>query len=165
MVRSWLAFFVNPCWRKVSSQSIKRKRWRIEGSILSPIWYLDGLCQQKPLSSSECFEKTTRKSTYRGCTSASKSTVSMPSRARAAAAYDPAGPPPTTRTVHCLGIDILWKVIWLREKAKVRNWIHHMQRTLAGIWEPLWMGTMLYIPLTSQGWSLVKQGLEQYIES
>lgn len=44
--------------------------------------------------------------TYLGNTAASKRTVSMPSRARTVAAYEPPGPPPTTRTVQCEGIDI-----------------------------------------------------------
>lgn len=41
--------------------------------------------------------------TDRGNLSASSKTVSMPSRARQAAAYDPAGPPPTTSTVQLCG--------------------------------------------------------------
>jgi hypothetical protein len=43
---------------------------------------------------------------YRGNLSASKMTVSMPSLAKAEAAYEPAGPPPTTRTVHFSGMAI-----------------------------------------------------------
>lgn len=44
---------------------------------------------------------------YLGNFSVSNSTVSMPSRASTAAAYEPPGPPPTTNTVQCSGIDIL----------------------------------------------------------
>ena len=44
---------------------------------------------------------------YLGNLSASNSTVSIPSRASTAAVYDPPGPPPTTNTVQCSGIDIL----------------------------------------------------------
>lgn len=44
---------------------------------------------------------------YLGNFSASSNTVSIPSRASTAAVYDPPGPPPTTKTVHCSGMDIL----------------------------------------------------------
>jgi hypothetical protein len=44
---------------------------------------------------------------YLGCLSASRATTSMPSRAKAAAANDPAGPPPTTSTVQLSGTDML----------------------------------------------------------
>lgn len=44
---------------------------------------------------------------YLGNFSASNSTVSMPSRASTAVVYDPPGPPPTTNTVQCSGIDIM----------------------------------------------------------
>ena len=44
---------------------------------------------------------------YLGNFSASNSTVSMLSRASTAAVYDPPGPPPTTNTVQCSGMDIL----------------------------------------------------------
>lgn len=39
-----------------------------------------------------------------GKVSASSRTTSRPSRARTVAAYDPAGPPPTTKILHWLGI-------------------------------------------------------------
>ena len=39
--------------------------------------------------------------------SASSKTVSIPSRAKQAAAYEPAGPPPTTSTVQLLGTAIV----------------------------------------------------------
>lgn len=45
--------------------------------------------------------------TYLGCSSASRITVSIPSRASTAAAYDPAGPPPAISTVHRDGIEVL----------------------------------------------------------
>lgn len=44
--------------------------------------------------------------TYRGNFSASRTTVLMPSRAKTEAAYEPAGPPPMTSTVHLCGISI-----------------------------------------------------------
>lgn len=44
---------------------------------------------------------------YLGNSSASRRTVSMPSRARAEAQYDPAGPPPMMRTVVFCGIDMM----------------------------------------------------------
>ena len=45
--------------------------------------------------------------TYLGKISASNSTVLIPSRANAQAAYEPAGPPPATRTVVSSGIDMV----------------------------------------------------------
>jgi hypothetical protein len=51
--------------------------------------------------------ETPKMPTYLGKISASNTTVLMPSRASAAAEYEPAGPPPTTRTVHSSGIDIV----------------------------------------------------------
>jgi hypothetical protein len=57
---------------------------------------------------------------YRGNFSASRSTVSIPSLAKAAAAYDPAGPPPITRTVHRLGMETMMRCdlqnIWLAQR-------------------------------------------------
>lgn len=40
---------------------------------------------------------------YRGNLAASMTVVAMPSLARTEAVYDPAGPPPMTRTVVCEG--------------------------------------------------------------
>lgn len=48
-------------------------------------------------------------STDLGNLSASKTTVSMPSRARQEAAYEPAGPPPITSTEVRVGTDILFQ--------------------------------------------------------
>lgn len=45
-----------------------------------------------------------------GNTSASNRTVLMPSRASAAAVYEPPGPPPTTSTVHSSGIDMFLRL-------------------------------------------------------
>lgn len=43
---------------------------------------------------------------YLGKMSDSKRTTSNPSRAKTHAAKEPAGPPPTTRTVHFVGMSI-----------------------------------------------------------
>ena len=51
--------------------------------------------------------------TYLGKTSASNTTVSIPSRASEQAAYEPAGPPPITSTEVFSGIDIAFFPAWL----------------------------------------------------
>lgn len=48
--------------------------------------------------------------TYLGNLSASRTTVSIPSRAKAAAAYEPAGPPPITNTVQLSGIAMMGRM-------------------------------------------------------
>jgi hypothetical protein len=48
---------------------------------------------------------------YLGNLSASSRTVSIPSRAKAAEQYDPAGPPPTTNTWHRVGTFIVLFVL------------------------------------------------------
>lgn len=51
------------------------------------------------------------RTTYRGKFSASSRTTLIPSRARADAEYDPAGPPPMTKTDVSSGMDILLAII------------------------------------------------------
>ena len=51
---------------------------------------------------------------YLGKTSASRRTTSTPSRTNAEAAYDPAGPPPTTRAVQDAGIDMFASSVKLK---------------------------------------------------
>ena len=46
-----------------------------------------------------------------GNTSASSTTVSMPSRASAEAVYEPPGPPPTTSVVHLVGIEFMFILV------------------------------------------------------
>jgi hypothetical protein len=75
--------FMNPKLLNLSSAPMKRRKCRIEGSRDSPMW-------------------------YRGCWSASSITTSWPSRASEAAAKEPAGPPPMTRTVHLVGTSMLF---------------------------------------------------------
>jgi len=75
-----------------------------------------------------------RVGTYRGCLSASSSTTSTPSLAKADAAYEPAGPPPATRTVQDLGTDIVFEQMRTK-KAKVveRSLSADSPRVLGGI--------------------------------
>jgi hypothetical protein len=47
------------------------------------------------------------RSKYLGKISDSNTTTSSPSWASAEAAYEPPGPPPTTRTLHACGIDMI----------------------------------------------------------
>ena len=73
------------------------------GSFLSIV----GLVCLEALQRVYTWNRHTSPVAYLGNFSASKSTVSMPSRASTAAVYEPPGPPPTTNTVHFSGIDIL----------------------------------------------------------
>ena len=59
-----------------------------------------------------------RKRTDLGNLSASKTTVSIPSRARQEAAYEPAGPPPTTSTEVWVGIDILLSAMYISKEIR-----------------------------------------------
>ena len=54
---------------------------------------------------------------YRGKTSASRTTVLTPSRASADAVYDPPGPPPTTKTVHCSGTESIFSYKFDRRRS------------------------------------------------
>lgn len=89
-----VTFRINPWSLNFSSKSIKLRKCFIDGSKLSPTWYLPSWLGDNDKSYFS----------YLGKESASNSTVSTPSRANTEAVYEPAGPPPMINTVHFSGI-------------------------------------------------------------